>query len=215
MKKNNIIDITFPISHRMPKWPGSVGFEYKWQMEIPNDTNNLSSFSIDSHLGTHLDAPLHFIERGRSIENLELEKLLGDVFVLEIYNVKSITDIDLENAGIPQGCNKLILKTDNRLYWKENLIEFQEDFASIDASGARWIVERGIHLIGIDYLSIQRYNDGPETHQILLKNEVIIVEALDLEHVSQGWYNLICLPLKLEGLEGSPVRALLISEDNE
>jgi arylformamidase len=215
MKKNNIIDITFPISQRMPKWPGSVGFEYKWQMEIPNDTNNLSSFSIDSHLGTHLDAPLHFIEGGMSIENLELEKLLGDVFVLEIYNIKSITDIDLENAGIPKSCNKLILKTDNRLYWKENLTEFQEDFASIDASGAKWIVERGIHLIGIDYLSIQRYKDGPETHQILLKNEVIIVETLDLENISQGWYNLICLPLKLEGLEGSPVRALLIKKNDE
>lgn len=215
MKNNTIIDITFPISKKTPKWPGSVGFEYKWQMEIPNDTNNLSSFSIDSHLGTHLDAPLHFIEGGRSIENLELEKLLGDVFVLEIYNIKSITDLDLENASIPKDCNKLILKTDNQLYWKEKLTEFQEDFSSIDASGAKWIVERGIHLIGIDYLSIQRYNDGPETHQILLKNEVIIVETLNLEYVNQGWYNLICLPLKIEGLEGSPVRALLISKNNE
>lgn len=215
MKNNTIIDITFPISKKTLKWPGSVGFEYKWQMEIPNDTNNLSSFSIDSHLGTHLDAPLHFIEGGRSIENLELEKLLGDVFVLEIYNIKSITDLDLENARIPKGCNKLILKTDNQLYWKEKLTEFQEDFSSIDASGAKWIVERGIHLIGIDYLSIQRYNDGPETHQILLKNEVIIVETLNLEHVNQGWYYLICLPLKIEGLEASPVRALLITRNKK
>ena len=132
MKNNTIIDITFPISNKIPKWPGSVGFEFRWQMEIPNETNNLSSFAIDSHLGTHLDAPLHFIEGGKSIENLELEKLLGDVFVLEIYNIKSITYLDLENAGIPKVCKKLILKTDNKHYWNESLTEFQEDFASID-----------------------------------------------------------------------------------
>lgn len=215
MKSSKIIDITFPISKKTPTWPGSVGFEYKWHMKMPNDTNDLSSFLIDSHLGTHLDAPLHFIEGGRAVENLELEKLLGDVFVLEIYNIKSITYLDLENAGIPKACKKLILKTDNKYYWNESLTEFQEDFASIDSSGAKWIVDRGIHLIGIDYLSIQRFKDGPETHQILLENEVIIVETLNLEYVTQGWYNLICLPLKLEGLEGSPVRALLISEHNE
>ena len=215
MKSSKIIDITFPISKKTPTWPGSVGFECKWHMKMPNDTNDLSSFLIDSHLGTHLDAPLHFIEGGRAVENLELEKLFGDVFVLEIYNIKSITYLDLENAGIPKACKKLILKTDNKYYWNESLTEFQEDFASIDSSGAKWIVDRGIHLIGIDYLSIQRYKDGPQTHQILLENEVVIVETLNLEYVTQGWYNLICLPLKLEGLEGSPVRALLISEHNE
>lgn len=210
-----IIDITFAISNKIPSWPGSVGFECNWLMEIPKHANNLSSFSMDSHLGTHLDAPLHFIEGGRSIEKLELGKMLGDVFVLEIYNIKSITDLDLESAGIPKSCKKLILKTDNQKYWKQNLTEFQEDFSSIDASGAKWIVEKGIHLIGIDYLSIQRFNDGPETHQILLKNEIIIVETLNLEYVSQGWYYLICLPLKIEGLEGSPVRALLITKNNK
>ena len=215
MNNSIIIDITFPVSKKLPKWPGSIGFENVWHMKMPNQTNNLSSFTIDTHLGTHLDAPLHFVEGGRSVESLELEKLLGDVFVLEIYNIKSITYKDLADAGIPKGCKKLILKTDNQQYWKNNLSDFQEEFSSIDASGAKWIIENEIHLIGIDYLSIQRFNDGPETHQILLKNEVVIVETLNLESVIQGWYKLICLPLKLDGLEGSPVRALLIKKNDE
>jgi len=209
---HRIIDITFPISSGIPKWPGSVGYDVTWQMKMPNDTNNLSSFTIDSHLGTHLDAPLHFIENGKPVETLEFEKLIGEVFVLEIYGIRSITRIDLEKAQIPKSCKKIILKTDNQLYWKQNLVEFQEDFVSIDASGASWVVERGIHLIGIDYLSIQRFHDGPETHQILLKSDVVIVESLNLENVDQGWYKLICLPMKLKGLEGAPVRAILISE---
>lgn len=203
------IDITYPISEKLPKWHGSVGFKSVWHMTMPDETNNLSSFTIDSHLGTHLDAPLHFVQDARPIHALDLNKLIGKVYIAEIRNLKSISALNLEEANIPKDCNKLILKTDNQLYWEQKLTEFQEDFSSIDKTGAQWVVDRGIHLIGIDYLSIQRFHDGPETHQLLLNAEVVIVETLNLEEVESGWYNLICLPLKLEGLEGSPVRAIL------
>jgi len=203
------IDITYPISAKLPKWPSSKGFEARWHMLMPVETNNLSSFTIDSHLGTHLDAPLHFIHQAKAIDEMDLNKLIGKAYVAEIRGLKSITASDLENANIPENCTKLLLKTNNQLYWEQGLTEFQEDFSSIDATGAQWIVDRGIHLIGIDYLSIQRFHDGLETHNILLQNEVVIVETLNLEHVKAGWYDLICLPLNLEGLEASPVRAIL------
>ena len=97
------------------------------------------------------------------------------------------------------------LKSDNQMYLEQGLTEFQEDFSSIVATGAQWVFNRGIHLIDIDYLSIHRFHDGPETHQILLQNGVVIVETLILEYVEAGW----CLPIKQEGLEGSPIRAVL------
>ena len=209
------IDITFPISEKLHKWPGSIGFKKTIHMEIPKHVNNLSSFEIDSHFGTHLDAPIHFIENGKTIDQLDLKKLIGEVFVLEIRGKRSISGSDLSVSNIPKGCNKLILKTDNQIYWDQNIQSFQEDFCSINESGAKWLKENGFHFIGIDYLSIQRFNDGPETHQILLNAEIIIVEALNLKHVTQGLYEIICLPLNLQGLEGSPVRALIKPKDDE
>lgn len=206
---DQILDITYPLSDKLPIWPGSIGFSAKWHLTMPMATNNLSSFTVDSHMGTHLDAPLHFVHNGKAIHELALEKLIGEVYVLEIRGVRSITYKHLEEAGVPPKCKRLLLKTDNQIYWKNKVTSFQEDFCSIDKSGAEWVVEKGIDLIGIDYLSIQRFNDGPETHQILLKAEVVIVETLNLEAVSQGNYELICLPLKIVGLEGAPLRAIL------
>ncbi len=203
------LDITFPINQKMPKWPGSIGFKKKVHLEMPLNGNNLSSFEIDSHFGTHLDAPLHFIEGGKSVSEISLDKLIGDVYVLETYGARSITRKHFETASIPKNCKRLILKTDNQVYWNNNITEFQEDFCSIDISGALWLVENSFQLIGIDYLSIQRFNDGPEIHTILLDSGMVIVETLNLKYVNQGLYELICLPLNLDGFEGSPARVLL------
>ena len=208
------IDITFPISKKLPKWPNSVGYNYNWHLSMPSSGNNLSSFSIDTHYGTHIDAPLHFINDGMPVNDIPLSKFFGKVYVLEAYGHEVITDSILENYNIPEDCTKLILKTDNQIYWHNNLIEFQEDFCSIDSSGASWIIERKIDFIGIDYLSIQRYSDGPQTHQILLENNVLIAECLNLEFVEQGFYELFCFPLKLFGLEGAPARIILKNISN-
>lgn len=205
----NSIDITYSISEKLPKWPGSVGYTSTRHLQIPPNINNSSSIQMDCHFGTHLDAPLHFVENGKPVDQLDLDKLIGEVFVAEIRNARSITSDALEKAGIPENCKRLLLKTDNQEYWKKGISEFQEDFCSIDSSGAQWVVKKGIELIGIDYLSIQRYHDSPLTHTILLENEVIILETLNLEQVKPGKYELICLPIKLQGLEGAPVRALL------
>lgn len=179
------------------------------------ETNNLSSVTMDCHLGTHLDAPLHFVQDGKPVDAMDLNKLIGDAYVVEIRGKKVITAEDLSKVGIPEGCKRVLLKTDNQSYWEQGLKEFQKDFCSIDLSGAKWLVEKGVELIGIDYLSIQRFNDTPEVHQVLLQAEVVIVESLNLAEVTQGNYELICLPIKLKGIEGAPVRAVLKTIDNE
>lgn len=203
------IDITYPISTKLPKWPGSIGLTVTQQMQMPQQTNNLTSIAIDCHLGTHLDAPLHFIQNGKAIHELDLEKCIGEAYLAEIYGKASIGYEDLEQANIPATCKRLLLKTDNQQYWQQGLNTFQQDFASVDLSGVQWIIEKGIVLVGIDYLSIQRFNDSIAVHQQLLEKEIVIVETLNLEKVDAGWYSLICLPIKLYGLEGAPVRALL------
>lgn len=203
------IDITYPVSDKLPSWPGSKAFNVNWHLKTPEAINNSSSVTLDSHFGTHVDAPLHFVDNGRAIHQLELHKLIGEAYVAEIRNTGCITVGDLEKAGIPHGCRRLLLKTDNQLYWENNLTAFQPGFCGIDAQAAQWVVDKGIFLIGIDYLSIQRFDDGPATHQILLNAEVIIVETLKLENVEPGMYELICLPVKLEGLEGAPARVIL------
>jgi arylformamidase len=209
------IDITYSISEDLPKWPGSHGFKSTFRLEIPESVANASSFHLDTHYGTHLDAPLHFIENGNSVDQLDLNVLMGPAYIVHIERQKKIGSNDLNKAQIPQNCKRLLIKTENQALWKsENKSKFYENFAALTSEGAQWIVDRGIELVGIDYLSIQRFKDGPETHQVLLKNGVVIVEALKLDQVEEGWYELICLPMKLKGLEGAPVRAVLKSISN-
>ena len=207
--RSKYIDITFPINKDLPSWPGSIGYSSTFHLSIPKDSNNLSSINIDNHFGTHLDAPLHFIRGGKTVQELDLDKLIGRVYMAEVFGSKEIGKGQLNEADIPIDCKRLILKTDNQKLWERNNTVFYEDFCALSKDGAQWIVDRGIELIGIDYLSIQRFQDGPETHQILLEHEVVIVESLKLDEVSGGWYDLICLPIKLEGLEGAPARVLL------
>lgn len=208
-KDPNIFDITFTVSDQLPIWPGSVPYSYHWSLQMPVAANNQSSFQMDSHLGTHLDAPLHFVNEGRPLQEIDLDKLIGKAWVAEIRDTKIITAANLEAADIPADCRRLLLKTDNQFYWQEKLTTFQEDFCAIDKDAAQWIVDKGIVLVGIDYLSIQRFQDGPETHQVLLNAEIVIVETLNLQEVTPGLYELICLPLKLTDIEASPVRAVL------
>jgi len=207
--KDDYIDITFPLNSSLPKWPGSKGFKSIQIKSFENDGVNHTEISLDNHYGTHLDAPLHFIREGKSIEDLDLQKLIGKAYVVEIYDVKSIGAVELEMANIPLEAKKLLFKTDNQKLWKSNKGVFEPDFTAVSAEGAQWLINRGIELVGIDYLSIQRYHDGPETHLLLLRNEVIIVECLKLEEVSTGWYDLICLPILIAGAEGAAARVLV------
>lgn len=206
-----IIDISFSIHYNHPRWPGSAPFQSEFNTQMPTFDNRSSFITIDSHFSTHIDAPSHFVESGKNIDQIDLEKCIGDVHVFEIRNCKKITADILETVNIPSDCERIIFKTDNQNLWKENL-NFSKNFVSLDPTAAQWLVEQQIKLVGIDYLSVQGFYDGPEVHQILLNSEVVIVESLKLDNVSSGKYYLVTLPIKLKGLEASPTRAILINK---
>ena len=122
---------------------------------------------------------------------------------------KTITPEKLASINLPQDTERLLLRTRNSEFWKAKVTDFRKDYTALTAGAAQWIVEREIKLIGIDYLSIQCFNDNPVTHKILLKSNVIILEGLNLTDVSPGKYELLCLPIRLTGTEGAPARAVL------
>lgn len=205
-----IIDISIPLSSDMPVWPESAGIKLTQISKIVNgDNSNGSQLNCDVHVGTHVDAPLHFIDNGNSVEQLQLKILIGPSLVVYLPHVDVVTAKTLAALSIPENTQRLLLRTRNSILWGKNLTEFQTNYVALTNDAAKWIVDHGIRLIGIDYLSIQCYYGNPETHKILLGAGVIIVEGLNLANVAPGRYELICLPLKLVGSDGAPARAVL------
>jgi len=206
----NIIDISVPMHSKMPMWPGSAGFRLTHTRQIRDgNSSNISKIEFDIHVGTHVDAPLHFRENGNPVEQLDLEVMVGPAVVADLMNLRNITADDLEALNLQIGIERLLLRTTNSRLLANGVNEFSEDFVALTADAAQWVVNNGIRLIGIDYLSIQRYSDDSLTHLILLSAGVIIVEGLNLLEVEAGHYELICLPLKIIGAEGAPSRAIL------
>ena len=174
---------------------------------------NVTRLETGVHFGTHLDAPCHFIEGKKGVDELDLNVLVGTCTLIEIPDVQKIQVADLEACNIKKGTERLLIKTYNSDYWSQPGHEFRKDYSAITADAAAWIVDFGIKLIGIDYLSIQLFDDQVSTtHLVLLDAEVIIVEALDLRFAKPGNYKLTCLPMKLVGADGAPVRALIEKE---
>lgn len=204
-----IIDISVPLCSDMPVWPGSADFRlFQTQSLKDGDLANASRMDCDVHTGTHVDAPRHFLENGTTVEQLPLDIRVGPAIVAYLPHVDTITASDLAALSLPEDTKRLLLKTRNSALWGKKR-GFNTDYAGLTASAARWIVEVGIGLVGVDYLSVQKYYDGRETHQILLEAEVVIVEGVNLAAVKPGWYELICLPLKIMGADGAPARAVL------
>ena len=211
------IDITLPLSNDLPVWPGDPSINLKKTMSMDNgDPCNVTHMNMGVHAGTHIDAPHHFLNNNITVEKLRVETLIGTVFVVEIKeNTPVVTSSTLGRLNIPSGIDKLLIKTKNSLIWKTNDKEFHKKFVAIDKSGAEWIVEKNIELIGVDYLSVAPFDDGTPTHRVLLENDVIVVEGLNLYDVTEGYYELICLPLKILGSDGAPARAVLRTIDSE
>jgi len=207
------IDISVPLSSHTPIWPGSSGFKISWPQQLDSgDECNNSRIECDTHIGTHIDAPLHFINNGSSVEEISLDALIGTCSVVYLKNIIAIGAADLSNTKISSKVSRLLIRTDNSEIWKSGNYEFIEDFAHLLPDAARWIVRRGIRLVGIDYLSVGSFDNGVATHKILLEAGVIALEGLNLWGVSPGDYELICLPLNIQGAEGAPVRAVLRTE---
>ncbi len=206
-----IYDISVTLSQDIPVWPGDPAFVRERVNKIENgDDNNTSRIEMSVHTGTHVDAPYHFLAEGKGVDQLSLKLLTGRVYVLYLPGVKLITANLLQNSEIPPRTRRILIKTDNSELWAKKTPEFYTDFAAITSDAAEYLVQRGVKLIGIDYLSIAPYHQGRPTHETLLKAGVIIIEGLNLYDVEQGRYMLFCLPLKLQGSDGAPARAVLI-----
>lgn len=203
-----IHDITVSLSSDLPIYPGDPGINIEPFSRISQgDSANVSRISMGSHSGTHLDAPFHFDDAGTTVDEIALETVIGKALVLEILGTKEIGREELEKFRI-EGEERLLLKTDNSKLWQRK--GFCEEYAALTKEGAQYLRDAGVRLVGIDYLSIERFHGEGDVHRTLLEDGILVIEGVNLDGIKAGHYQLICLPLKLKGGDGAPVRALLI-----
>lgn len=201
-------DITVPLVPEMANWPGNPSFKRDLFKAISRgNSSNVSAISMSCHAGTHVDAPYHSSDAGPGIDAIPLSVLIGPARVAEIGAVDKVSATDLRAIDMT-GVQRLLLKTRNSTYLRER--EFRENFVCVDESAARYMVEKGIKLLGVDYFSVDRHGDSQKlAHRTLLGHGVVILEAIDLFAVKPGDYELICLPLSIPGSDGAPARAVL------
>jgi arylformamidase len=204
-------DITLMITPQSIVWPGDSPVVIKHTSSIASGDNaNVSEISMSCHTGTHVDAPNHFLNNGITVDDLSLDLLVGRAYVLHLLDVSLITASVLMQADIPPRTRRLLFRTRNSDLWVNGNKEFQTDYVALSIDAAELLVDRNVKLVGIDYLSIAPYKMGTPVHTILLNAGVVVIEGLNLSQVSQGRYNLHCLPLKLGGADGAPTRAILV-----
>ena|SRR5579864_4380368 len=203
------IDISIPLRNGMVNWPGDAPFSRIETLEIANgDVCNLSQFASSVHIGTHMDAPRHFLADGHGIETMPIAATVGPARVIAIHDPELIRVAELEQHRLSRSERVLFKTRNSEHHWKTHT--FQEKFVHIPQDTARYLAQCGVQTVGVDYLSVGGYEtDSAETHQALLEAGIWIIEGLNLEHVEPGNYELICLPLKLSGSDGAPARAVL------
>jgi arylformamidase len=195
-----ILDISVPIREGMITYPGDPAVRVERAASIADGaTVNLTRIDFGLHSGTHVDAPVHFLDGAAGIDSTPLDALIGPCEVVEV------PDLSRDSvARAPEAVERVLFKTPNSELWA--LEEFAEDFARLDGEAAALLVERGVRLVGVDYLSLGDEN----AHHALLEADVVPVEGLDLRGVEPGPYELVCLPLRVVGVDGAPARAILV-----
>ena len=200
------------LTEGMVSYPKDVPFQRTLQRDMQKgDPSNVSQFEMSAHSGTHVDAPLHFCPDGYGADEIPISNLYGSAYVADCLGEAEIT-AELLKRKVPVDVKRLLLKTDNSTCLHDNpQAPFKTDYVYLTATGAEFIVQRGIRLVGIDYLTIDKYKiaDKP-THNILLENNVTILEGIILHDVPPGEYFLACGPLKMARADGAPCRAVLI-----
>jgi arylformamidase len=200
------IDISVTIVPKLAAFPGDPVIE----IEPTGDASHpfhLTRIHLGSHTGTHIDAPTHLLKDGATVDAIPLSTLIGPCRVVDLRNLSQpISADDLADLHLTD-TRRLLLRTDNSELWKRK--DFSESYTGLTASAAVHLVKLGIQLVGIDYLSIEPFAGEGEVHRILLEAGVVILEGLDLTDVKAGDFELICLPLKLTGIDGAPCRAVL------
>lgn len=207
----DIIDLSPPLSPETPVWPGDPRVVLRQPFHLARgDDFTLTELAMSAHTGTHVDAPAHYLPDAAGVDQLPLDVLIGPARVVDIGDAGLITASTLDRLAIPPGTERVLFLTRNTARGLMRSPRFHTDFVALAADGAQWLVDRGVRLVGVDYLSIAPYDALAPTHRILLKAGVVIVEGLDMTDVEPGDYTLVCLPLKLQGAEGAPARAILL-----
>ena len=207
---SRIYDISVPIRSGGLVYPGNPEVEITLQQAVAKGAGaNVSSIRFGSHTGTHADAARHFFDDGQSVDRIPLERLIGPALLLSFPDdLRAIGAADLRNHDL-KGRTRILLRTRNSALLSQK--EFVRDYTYLAPDGAQYLVDNGVELVGIDYLSIEQFHSGHHmTHRILLERSVVILEGLDLSVPAPGEYDLICLPLRIEGCDGAPARAVLI-----
>ncbi|HTI13889.1 MAG TPA: cyclase family protein [Dictyobacter sp.] len=203
------IDISVPIRDGMLHWPDNPPVQLERVMDIgKGDPCNLSKLSMGVHTATHMDAPVHFLADGDDFSTMPLTATIGPARVIGISDTESIKAAELEQYHIEPG-ERILFKTINSTqYWQVN--EFVKNFVYISEDAAKYLAERQIQTVGVDYLSVGGYfKDSSETHKALLGAKIWVIEGLNLAQVEPGNYELLCLPIKMVKSEGAPARAVL------
>ena len=207
-----IYDVTVPITNSMPVWPGDPPVRLTAKSHLSRDkthTVRLTNIEMGSHTGTHIDAPFHMIDEGKRLDEFPLETLTGKVTVFEIPGARSLGRTELERLNW-DGVERVLFKTENSSHWQDG--KFYEEFVYLEPDGAEFLVQQGLRLVGIDYLSIDKFrSQSHPSHFVLLKQNIPIIEGLNLSAVPAGEYTLVALPLKLQDADGAPARVILMN----
>jgi len=208
MKQPRIYDVSLTIEPAMVVWPGDPPVAVENASAIAEGgSSNLSLFKMGSHTGTHVDAPRHFIDGAAGVDAISPAVLTGPARLFQLSQVKRIDRSVLEGLDL-EGVSRLLLGTGNSALLGKRPLSM--DYAYVTGDAARYLVERGVKLVGIDYLSIEEHGTaGHPVHHALLGAGIVIVEGLDLAGVPAGDYDLLCLPLKMKDADGAPARVLL------
>jgi arylformamidase len=209
-------DISVPLGASLPTWPDSPGISTRLRLSIEKgDVANVTQLEMDVHTGTHVDAPRHFVEGAATIEELGLDPFIGPAIVIDTGDAGEIDSGVLRAAGVPAEADRVLLRTRNSSAKSMYSAPFDETYAALTLDGASWLAEQNVRLVGIDYLSIQRYDESPEVHRVLLNKGIAILEGISLRDVPAGPCDLICLPLNLPGAEAAPARAIVRHRQTE
>jgi arylformamidase len=203
-----LLDVSVLLAAGVPAFPGNPEFELQPIKRISEGaSSNVSRLILGTHTGTHVDAPKHFIDGAAGVDALPLDLLIGRARVVEITRRGGIGPDDFAAAGLREDL-RVLLKTSNSALW--NSRGFHEDYTHVTEAGARYLVEQGVKVVGIDYLSIEQFKKaGAPAHRTLLSNGVIIIEGLNLSEADPGMYEMYCLPLPVSGGDGAPARVVL------
>ena len=208
---SRIYDISVPIRSGGLVYPGNPEIEISLQQAVAKGAGaNVSFIRFGSHTGTHADAARHFFDDGQTVDMIPLERLIGPALLLSFPDdLRAVGAADLQKHDI-KGHKRILLRTRNSALLSQK--EFVRDYTYLAPDGAQYLVDNGVELVGIDYLSIEQFHSGHhKTHRTLLAKSVVILEGLDLSVPAPGAYQLICLPLRIEGCDGAPARAVLIA----